>query len=110
MDHTYCMILTTASSQDEADHLADILVRNSLAACVQSCAITSTYRWQAAVHTEPEWLLLIKTKTGLYAQVEAALREHHTYEIPEIICLPIAQGSAPYLAWIKDNTRGAQEL
>lgn len=109
MAKTYCMILTTASSQDQADFLADILVSNGLAACVQTSAITSTYRWQGSLHTEPEWLLRIKTTTDLYSQVEEALLEHHSYETPEIICIPVEQGSAPYLAWIDDNTRSAEE-
>jgi periplasmic divalent cation tolerance protein len=109
MAKTYCMILTTASSQEEANLLAGILVNNGLAACVQISAITSTYRWQGALHTEPEWLLRIKTRAELYSQVEKTLLENHTYEIPEIVCMPIAQGAAPYLAWIDDNTRGAQE-
>lgn len=109
MVNKYCMILTTASSQDQADFLAKILVRNGLAACVQISAITSTYRWQGSLHTEPEWLLRIKTTTDLYSQVEETLLEHHSYETPEIICIPVEQGSAPYLAWINDNTWGSQE-
>lgn len=105
---SFCMILTTVGSQDEADNLAALLVREKLAACVQITAITSTYTWQGALHRDPEWLLLIKTKTDLYGQVEDALSTHHSYDTPEIVQVPIMQGSQAYLAWIDKNTKGDQ--
>lgn len=106
MDHSFCMIFTTTGSQDEAQRLALMLVREQLAACVQTMSISSTYTWQGDLFTEPEWLLLIKTKTDLYPQVENALYEHHSYETPEITSVPITAGSAAYLAWVDENTRG----
>lgn len=101
---TYCMILTTTSSKAEADRLAVILVGEKLAACVQAIQISSTYTWQEELVSESEWLLLIKTRSALYPQVEDALRKHHSYETPEITCVPISAGSAPYLAWIDATT------
>lgn len=108
MTHTYCMILTTTGSQDEAERLAAILVSAGFAACVQITQITSTYTWQGSLHKDPEWLLLIKTRADLYPQVEETLLEHHSYEVPEIVSIPVTQGSAPYLAWIDENTGGIQ--
>jgi periplasmic divalent cation tolerance protein len=106
MDTSYSMIITTAGSQDEAEQLASMLVSQKLAACVQIITINSTYIWQGALQDEPEWLLLIKTRADLYHRVEDALRAHHSYDTPEIIQVPILQGSAAYLAWIDENTQG----
>jgi periplasmic divalent cation tolerance protein len=106
MGTSYCMVLTTTSSQDEAERLAEILVREQLAACVQITTINSTYTWQGTLHQDPEWLLLIKTRADLFDAVQETLCTHHSYETPEIIQVPIIQGSAPYLSWIDENTRG----
>jgi periplasmic divalent cation tolerance protein len=106
MDNSYCIILTAAGSQEEAERLSAMLVSQKLAACVQITTIKSTYIWQGALHQDPEWLLLIKTRADLYHSVEDALRTHHSYDIPEIIQVPILQGSADYLAWIDENTGG----
>ena len=104
MPETYCVILTTTGSQDEANHLARLLVSRKLAACVQCLPMTSFYIWKEAVQNEAEVLLLIKTCAHLYAQVQAAIVENHGYEIPEVIQLPIVQGLPGYLGWIGANT------
>ena len=106
MPHSYCVISTTAGSQVEAENLANVLVHERLAACVQISQVFSVYTWEAVLHKDEEWLLLIKTQTELYEEVEDALRAHHSYDIPEIICVPITQGYAPYLAWIDENITG----
>lgn len=103
MPEAYCMILTTAGSQAEADRLADMLVSSRLAACVQQLAIASVYRWQGEIHRDPEILLLIKTAARLYPQVQAAILANHSYEVPEIIQIPVTQGLDRYLGWIDDN-------
>jgi len=105
---SYCMILSTAGSQEEGKRLAAMLVEEQLAACVQITSITSTYTWQGVLHKEPEWLLLIKTRADLYGKVEEALHTHHSYDIPEIVQVPIIQGSQAYLAWIDENTKADQ--
>ena len=105
MSSPYCVILTTAGSQDEAKRLAEMLVTRQLAACVQVVSIASCYRWKGQVTREPEHLLLIKTAAHLYAQVEAAIVENHSYEVPEVIQLPVEQGLDRYLGWIAENTR-----
>lgn len=102
---SYCVILTTAGSQDEAHRLAELLVSRKLAACVQIANISSVYRWKDQVQKEAEYLLLIKTTTPLYRNVEAAIVENHSYEIPEIVQLPIANGLERYLGWIAENTQ-----
>ena len=104
MSGPYCVILATAGSQAEADRLAEMLVSRRLAACVQVANIASCYRWKGAVTKEAEYLLLIKTVAHLYSQVEAAIVESHSYEVPEIIQLPVEQGLDRYLGWIDENT------
>ncbi len=101
----YCVILTTAGSQAEAQALAAMLVTRRLAACVQITGISSYYTWKGAVTNEAEYLLLIKTAARLYPAVEAAIVENHSYEIPEIIQLPIQQGFERYLTWVEENVQ-----
>jgi periplasmic divalent cation tolerance protein len=104
MTHTYCVIHTSTSSADEAQRLAAMLVSQGLAACVQVFMMDSVYTWQGELHQEPEWLLQIKTRADLYPQVEKALLAHHSYETPEILCMPVIQGSDAYLAWLDAST------
>ena len=95
------MVLMTAGSREEAVRLADILVVARLAACVQILPeIESVYHWQGNVERAPEILLLAKTTVANFSALEAAVRALHSYEIPEIIALPITAASAPYLAWL----------
>jgi len=97
-------VLTTAGSEEEAGVIAELLVERKLAACVQVVGpITSRYRWQGAIEEAREWQCLAKTTCGAYEAVEAAIREAHSYDEPEIIATPIIAGSADYLAWIEDN-------
>jgi len=100
----YCVVMTTAGSEPEADQIARALVSQQLAACVQIMPITSYYTWQSSLHRDPEWLLLIKSRANLYQKIEAAILKHHSYEIPEIIQLPITQGHQPYLKWMDETT------
>nr|NJM03535.1 divalent-cation tolerance protein CutA [Desulfobacula sp.] len=100
----YCIILTTCPSEEEARALALKLVQEKLAACVQLSAVTSFYTWKGATHQEPEIRLLIKTRTGLYPAVETFIRQNHSYEIPEIVQIPVAGGSDAYIGWMDENT------
>ena len=102
----YCIVMTTTGSEPEADQLAKMLVSEQLAACVQIMPITSTYTWQASLHHDTEWLLLIKTRSDLFLQIEAAILKQHSYDVPEIIQLPMNRGYQAYLQWI-DETTGA---
>ncbi|WP_164920728.1 divalent-cation tolerance protein CutA [Thermosynechococcus vestitus] len=100
----YCVVIVTTATEAEALSLADHLVAEHLAACVQILPIQSIYRWQGAVHRDPEWQLLIKTPIALFEPVRDRLLALHSYEVPEIIALPIIAGSPAYLNWIKEQT------
>ncbi|HEY9763977.1 MAG TPA: divalent-cation tolerance protein CutA [Trichocoleus sp.] len=101
---SYGVVLVTASSQEEALKLADHLVKDALAACVNLFPVQSVYTWQGELHHDTEWQLVIKTNLDCFAQLEARVRELHSYEVPEIIALPIVKGSEPYLSWLAEQT------
>ena len=95
------LVLTTCASPDEADKLAAALVETRLAACVSAVPrVVSTYRWQDKVTRDEESLLLIKTTPSRFAELEQAIREHSSYDVPEVLALPVEEGSAPYLDWL----------
>jgi periplasmic divalent cation tolerance protein len=96
------IVLVTCGSRKEARKIARALVTQRLAACVSEFGVpvASTYRWKGRVESAKEYLLLIKTSSGHFAAVRDQVRKLHTYEVPEIIALPITAGSRAYLAWI----------
>ena len=99
------LVLVTAPNQTDARAIARALVGDGLAACVNVLGpIRSIYRWRGAIEDEAEYLLLIKTRDRLYARLERRVQELHSYEVPEVIALPIEAGSAPYLKWLLDAT------
>ena len=104
-----CLVMTTTSDAAEADRLADDLVRQGLAACVQIAAIKSHYMWEDRLERQDEQLLLIKTSLGRYEQVEAYLRRNHSYSLPEIARWTMSGASPDYMQWLTDNSRGANE-
>ncbi len=100
----YLQVLTTAGSEEEAERISAALVERRLAACVQVVGpISSRFRWQGEVETAQEWLCLAKTEASRYDELEAAIRELHSYEVPEIVATPIVAGSEGYLKWVSDN-------
>jgi periplasmic divalent cation tolerance protein len=103
----YCVILTTCGSQEDADSIAAGLVEARLAACVQQTPIRSTYRWEGKIVKDEEILLFIKTRTDIYPQIEAWIRSRHSYDVPEIIRLPVDAGLDDYLTWVKTETTNA---
>ncbi|MEA5598528.1 divalent-cation tolerance protein CutA [Rivularia sp. UHCC 0363] len=101
MDNTECgIVLVTTGSQQEAEKIANALVEAKLAACVSFTSINSIYTWQGKVSKDQEWQLFIKTDLTRFPTVEAKILELHSYEVPEIIVLPIIKGHQPYLQWI----------
>lgn len=102
----YGVVLVSASSQHEAEAIANSLVKLGLAACVSFVPIHSIYKWQGEIHQEQEWQLLIKTDLSRFTTLEAKIRELHSYKVPEIIALPIVAGSQPYLNWIAQQVNG----
>jgi len=98
------IVLTTAGSQEEARKIARSLVERRLAACVNIVPqIESVYRWLDKIETAEEWLLLIKTQAASFEQVCAAVKELHTYDLPECVMLEVAAGSQEYLKWIAES-------
>jgi len=102
MDNTYVMILATASSQDEAAVITEQLLEHHLVACVQQLEIKSSYHWKGELNRDDEILLMMKGRADLFAEVEQCILEHHSYEVPEIVCVPLLAGHAPYLRWIDE--------
>jgi periplasmic divalent cation tolerance protein len=102
------IVLVTAGSRAEAERLASALVSERLAACVNVLPrVVSIYRWRGAVERASEVLLVIKTRRALVARVDRCVRTLHSYEVPEVLALPVAAGSRRYLAWLMAETRGA---
>jgi periplasmic divalent cation tolerance protein len=97
------MIVTTASSKKEASKIAQCLIEKKLAACVQVFPMTSFYSWKNKMEKSKEILLLIKTVKRNYKEIEKAIMKLHHYEVPEIIEIPIINGSRDYLFWISEN-------
>ena len=100
----YCMILAACPNMQEADELAAKMVEHRLAACVQITAITSYYQWKGSANRDAEYLMLIKTRAGLYPAIESFIKDHHSYEVPEILMIPIQNGLPAYLDWIDEGT------
>jgi periplasmic divalent cation tolerance protein len=99
-------VFTSVASVDDARRIAEALVQRKLAACVQISAIESFYAWQGAVQNDAEFRLVVKTTAARYAAVEAAIRELHGYELPQIVALPIDAAYAPYADWVRGNCTG----
>lgn len=98
------VVLMTAPSSEEAARLAEVLVSQKLAACVQILpGMQSIYVWKGEVRRESEVLILAKTTRNNFAELERRVREIHSYETPEIVALPIIMGSDAYLEWLVDS-------
>jgi len=97
-------VQTTVGSEAAATRLGEVLIAERLAACVQQVGpVRSTYRWQGAVETAAEWLLLIKTTADALPRLRPRLLELHPYDTPEFLVLPVTAGSEGYLAWVRDT-------
>lgn len=106
----YVLVLVTAGSAAEAETIAKTLVGERLAACANIVApVRSVYRWQGAIGDDQEWLLLIKARADAFAALAARAKALHSYQVPEVIALPIVAGSEAYLHWLRDETAGPEE-
>jgi periplasmic divalent cation tolerance protein len=98
------VVLTTCGSHEEAQKIARALVERRLAACVNILPqIESIYRWQDRVESAEEWLLVIKTTEQSFPAVRDAIKELHSYDLPECVCLSVEDSSEPYLRWIQES-------
>jgi len=101
------VVLVTCSSEEEATKIANSLVEERLAACVNIISpARSIYRWEGKIWDEKEWMLIIKTQKKRFEDLEKKVKSLHSYSVPEIVALPIVEGSASYLKWIEEMTEG----
>ena len=101
---TAILILSTAPTREDAERIAEALVAEKLAACVQLSPIESWYRWEGKVEQATEIRLHIKTRESLAERVEQRIIALHSYAVPELIRVPITGGSAAYLDWVETST------
>jgi periplasmic divalent cation tolerance protein len=99
------VVTTTVSQREDAERLADLLLSEKLAACVQILNISSRYIWKGEKVLEPELMLMIKTRTSLFDAVMARIAAEHPYETPELVATPFSGGFAGYLDWVAENTK-----
>jgi periplasmic divalent cation tolerance protein len=105
-----CVVLVTCASESEAASLATALVEERLAACGNIVpGVRSIYRWEGAVQQDQEVLLLLKTVQGRVPELGARVRELHSYDLPEVLAVPVLGGLPGYLSWIDESTRAVQE-
>jgi periplasmic divalent cation tolerance protein len=98
------LVLTSAESQNQARRIADALIERKLAACVNIVpGVQSIYRWKGKAEEAGEWLLWIKTTAAAFNRVQETIKELHSYELPECMCLAIDDGSPEYLKWIEES-------
>lgn len=100
---TTIAIITTTDSLDEARSIAAALVERKLAACAQISSIQSCYMWQGAVQNDAEFRVLLKTTSERYADVEAAILELHSYELPAIVAVHFTEVYGPYAEWVAES-------
>ncbi|HBP86901.1 MAG: divalent-cation tolerance protein CutA [Nitrospira sp.] len=100
------VVLVTVGSDEEAKRLASILVKSGLAACVNIIpGVRSIFLWDGKIAEEQEFLLLAKTVNKAFNQLVSLIKANHSYTVPEIIAIPIQQGSEEYLTWIREATK-----
>jgi periplasmic divalent cation tolerance protein len=103
---SYVVVIIATSTQEEAEKIGKILVEEKLAASANIIpSIKSFFFWKGEFHNISESILLFNTRSDLFAKIQERVRELHSYELPEVIALPILAGSSDFLAWIKENTQ-----
>jgi periplasmic divalent cation tolerance protein len=97
------IVYTTCSSQESAAKMAAHLVETRVAACVSIVEAASHYRWKGAVEHAREWMLLIKSSRPLFDSLRREIAKVHEYEVPEVLAVPVLDGTPDYLAWVEDS-------
>ena len=101
----YLLVISTVPSKEEGEQIAQKIVQERLAACVNiSSVVQSFYWWEERISDDQEFILFIKTRASLFPKLEERIKSLHSYQVPEIIALPIHAGSKEYLDWIASNT------
>lgn len=104
----HIQVMTTVDDRGAADRMAQGLVERRLVACAQILGpVRSTYRWEGGVAEDEEWLLFLKTRQEIYAELEEAIKELHPYTVPEILAVAVWAGNADYLHWLDEETSQA---
>lgn len=102
----FIQVVTTTEKKEDAQKIAKSLLEKRLAGCVQIIGpITSTYWWKGNIETAEEWFCVIKCRVDLYEALEKAIREVHTYEVPEILAMPVIAGNKSYLEWLNGELK-----
>ena len=102
--NAYCVVLVTASSRPEARRIARSLLEKRLVACANIVpGIESHYWWQGKLDCSREWLLILKTRRARFAAVEKLVKQLHSYQVPEIIAVPLVAGQRDYLRWLSEQ-------
>ncbi len=106
MSSSFIVVITTTSNKENAEKIAQTLLAKKLAGCVQIIGpISSYYYWKNELCQDQEWLCLIKSSQNHYQTLENTIQEIHPYEVPEIISLPIEEGSEGYLSWLNQQLK-----
>jgi len=106
LENEYIVVFVTVPDENVAKSVADAVLKNRLAACVNiASGLRSLYWWKGEIQDDSELLLIMKTRSDKFDALSAAVRAAHTYEVPEIIAMPITAGNPAYLDWINENVR-----
>ncbi|MDO8637164.1 MAG: divalent-cation tolerance protein CutA [Dehalococcoidia bacterium] len=97
----FIQVLTSAGTKEDAQKIAQFVVEKRLAGCAQVIGpITSIYWWEGKIDSAEEWLCIIKSRNDLYKELEKAIQQIHPYKVPEILAVPVVEGSQSYLEWL----------
>lgn len=105
-DFDYCVVLITVPNEEQGELIADRLLEGKLAACVNRVPkVVSRFWWEGKIDSEEEMMLVVKTKASVLDELGRVVREAHSYDVPEIIALPIVWGSSSYLDWMQAEVK-----
>jgi periplasmic divalent cation tolerance protein len=106
MENTYIIVLATTSSKQEAENIAQKLLEQKLIACANIVGpVSSHFHWGGKVERAEEFLVLMKSRSDLFEKISEGVRKLHSYEVPEILALPVVAGSGAYLAWLEASLK-----
>ncbi len=105
MKNQFIIVETTVQNSSEANKIAELLLKQKIAACIQFIKINSTYFWQGKIENNEEVLLRIKSVKKHFEEIKNSIISHHNYDLPEVILIETNQGSKPYFDWIESNVK-----